>query len=79
MQMAQTQAPTGPATRRSKLSMSTKQTITGYIFIMPFILGFLFLVPRPDPVFCLAEYDRVEPDYAAQDHWAGQFRETVYR
>ena len=47
MQMAQTQAPTGPATRRSKLSMSTKQTITGYIFIMPFILGFLFWFLAP--------------------------------
>lgn len=42
MQMAQEQTQKGPIPRRPKLSMSAKRTITGYIFIAPFILGFLF-------------------------------------
>jgi multiple sugar transport system permease protein len=46
MQISQAE-PQGSETRRRLLSLSAKRTIIGYIFISPFILGFLFFFIGP--------------------------------
>lgn len=50
MQLSQAQPQAGVSPPRPKLSLQAKRTIIGYIFIGPFILGFLFWFLTPTAV-----------------------------
>lgn len=64
MQLSQAQPAIGTAPAKPRLSFSAKQTIYGYIFIGPFILGFLLWFLAPTAVsawLSLTEWNLITP------------------
>jgi multiple sugar transport system permease protein len=80
MQIAQTQTEE-PGLRRPFLSLSAKRTIIGYIFIGPFILGFLFWFLGPT-VFSgwlsLTEWNLITPPkFVGLENFASMFTDKL--
>lgn len=70
-----------PAPRRSRLTLSQRRNITGYIFIMPFILGFLFWFLAPALVSVYLTFQKYNlisaPKYVGFDNIARLFSDPL--